>query len=294
MWRILDIASGYSLNSEHNRLIISKNDNRGVVPYHDIHSIVIHGDGIVISNSVFKSCIDNMIPIIYCDEKHTPAGMFLPFNQNEESARRLELQIQVSLPKKKQAWKQVVEHKLQAQAFVLGFLGYAVAEKELIGYSSSVCSGDTTNREAVGAHTYFSTIFGSRFSRRNDDAANSMLDYGYSIIRSAVARAVVGTGLYPGLSIFHSNRLNPFALVDDFMEPLRPLVDLVVIGLLEKGFTDLNPDVKKQLISLSSTPVSFNEDSYELTFAVQLMMESYLRYLKGEENQISFPSISGH
>lgn len=104
--------------------------------------------------------------------------MFLPFNQNEESARRLEIQLQASLPKKKQAWKQIVEQKLRAQAFVLGFFGHAVAEKEVLGHSESVRSGDTTNREAVGAHTFFFNLFGSRFSRRNEDSVNGLLDYG--------------------------------------------------------------------------------------------------------------------
>ena len=111
MWRIIDVAGGYSLSTELNRLFISKGEIQSSIPYHDIHSILIHGEGNTLSDSVFRGCVENKIPIVFCNEKHIPSGMFLPFNQNEESARRFDLQIHASLPKKKQAWKQVIEHE---------------------------------------------------------------------------------------------------------------------------------------------------------------------------------------
>lgn len=293
MWRILDIASGYTLSTEHNGLVVRKGDVRSSIPYHDIHSIVIHGDGITISNSVFQKSIENKIPIVMCDVKHVPSGMFLPFNQNEESARRLDLQTKVSNPRKKRAWKQIIEHKLSAQAFVLGYFGHDASAKELNGYSESVSSGDTTNREAVGAHLYFSTLFGSDFSRRSECDINGLLDYGYSIVRSSVARAVVCTGLYPGLSIYHSNRLNPYALVDDFMEPIRPIVDMIVVNMIESGIAVLNPESKKLLMAISNIKMEWDGKVCELSFAVQQMMESYIRYLEGSTDKILIPLICG-
>ena len=63
--------------------------------------------------------------------------------------------------------------------------------------------------------------------RRDPDlpGLNSFLNYGYAVVRAAVARAIVAAGLLPSLGLHHRNRSNAFCLADDLVEPLRPLVD---------------------------------------------------------------------
>jgi CRISPR-associated protein Cas1 len=62
-----------------------------------------------------------------------------------------------------------------------------------------------------------------------------LLNYGYMVLRAAVARAVVASGLLPSIGLFHSHRGNPFCLADDLLEPYRPLVDRKVAALATRG-----------------------------------------------------------
>jgi CRISPR/Cas system-associated endonuclease Cas1 len=85
-------------------------------------------------------------------------------------------------------------------------------------------------------------MFQEGFHRDKDggDRINSLLNYGYGILRGHGMRAVIGAGLIPSLGCFHSHRANPFNLVEDLIEPFRPMVDDVVRHLparasLKKG-----------------------------------------------------------
>lgn len=54
---------------------------------------------------------------------------------------------------------------------------------------------------------------------QDGDGINALLNYGYTILRSATARAVVAAGLHPSIGLHHSNDANAMRLVDDLMEP---------------------------------------------------------------------------
>lgn len=105
--------------------------------------------------------------------------------------------------------------------------------------------GDVENIEGQAARKYFTTLFGSDFRRDRDSGGiNSLLNYGYIILRSAMARAVMGAGLHPTIGIHHKNYLNPMRLVDDLIEPFRAMVDLKVYGLNKQGKTELTSEIK--------------------------------------------------
>ena len=67
------------------------------------------------------------------------------------------------------------------------------------------------------------------------DGLNSLLNYGYAVVRAAVARALIAAGLLPVVGLHHANRSNPFCLADDLVEPLRPLVDARARDLYSQG-----------------------------------------------------------
>jgi len=103
----------------------------------------------------------------------------------------------------------------------------------------SVKSGDPDNFEARAAAHYWKNLFSDYipdFTRDRDGIPpNNMLNYGYAILRAAVARALVGSGLLPTLGIFHRNQYNAYCLADDIMEPYRPFVDRAVFEYLKSG-----------------------------------------------------------
>lgn len=292
MWRIVDIGGfGYALRVSDNKLVVVKEEDSTSIPFRDINSIIIHCN-CQISGKVFQQCIENTIPILFCDEKHVPSGLFSTFNQNEDSARRFEIQLNASRPRRKQAWAQLIKEKLKNQALVLQETGLVQEAKELLFLAEEVLSGDASNREAVGAKLYFSSLFGESFTRGNPDIEiNGLLNYGYTIIRALVARTVSGLGLYPGFGVFHSNRKNPYSLVDDLMEPLRPLADSEVLRLIDCGEKALNPASKRKLMSMISAKTLFNGKYYSLSESVQHMIMSYIQFLEGNHNEIVFPDI---
>jgi CRISPR-associated protein Cas1 len=77
-----------------------------------------------------------------------------------------------------------------------------------------------------------------------------MLNYGYTVLRAATARAIVGAGLHPTIGLAHSGRGNAFALVDDVMEPFRPIVDGLVRRLRGEGELAVSPAVKARLAAV--------------------------------------------
>ena len=83
--------------------------------------------------------------------------------------------------------------------------------------------GSPGNVEARAAQYYFPALFGADFRRNRElEGANALLNYGYTVLRAATARAIVAAGLHPSLGIFHKSRGDAFRLSDDVMEPFRP------------------------------------------------------------------------
>jgi CRISPR-associated protein Cas1 len=71
-------------------------------------------------------------------------------------------------------------------------------------------------------------------TKSNRDAThpvNAMLNYGYAVLESQVQMAVVAAGLDPTIGFMHAHGGGRSALVLDLMEPLRPMVDAVVLWL---------------------------------------------------------------
>lgn len=292
MWRVIDLGgTGYYLHTVHNKLIVEKDGEESLIPFNDIHSIICHGIGFRYSDKFFKSCLHHNVPVTFCDEKHIPLGMLLPMLQHKETSQRMDIQLKASLPRRKQAWQQIIIEKLKNQRDFLQHL-QVPGVKRLDVLSQTVLSGDGSNNEAQGAKVYFESIYGTSFFRSDEDnAINGKLDYGYSILRSAVARAVVDTGLLPSCGVFHSSRINPFCLIDDLMEPFRPMVDSLVLAMCSKyGFIDeLESREKKELMRITAREVVFEDQDVEFSYALRLYVLSYLGFLARNRDFIQFP-----
>ena len=143
-----------------------------------------------------------------------------------------------------------------------------------------VRSGDPDNLEATAAATYFPALFGAGFSRGDDCRINAALNYGYAILRGAVARNLVMYGLEPCLGIFHHNELNQFNLADDLIEPFRPLVDLFVASTVPDDDGDLTPDIKHQLFNLTNYIVQQNGRRYRTITAIGRSVQSFSRSIQ--------------
>jgi CRISPR-associated protein Cas1 len=295
MWRVLDISgNGYHLCVKNNNFsAVKENQEKLHCLFDDINTIILYGNNITITNSCVQKCLEHKVPIVFCDKTYMPAGILLSSWTTNIYGQRLQLQINAPKPKIKQAWQQIITSKLNNQAEVLKNFGIDKAAETIFAMAKQVRSGDASFKEGVGAKVYFENLF-SNFYRSSDgqDFINSALNYGYAIVRSSVARAVVSAGLNPSIGIFHSENHNPFCLIDDLMEPFRPVIDFMVKSKLEpfKQERDLTPKTKKYIASVLETNLYFEDGAFNFTAGIQKCIQSYVSFLSQEE-KINLPKI---
>jgi CRISPR-associated protein Cas1 len=158
-----------------------------------------------------------------------------------------------------------------------------------------VTSGDTSNLEGTAARFYFPSLFGADFLRHHSrKGINSFLNYGYAIVRAALARQVVAAGLNPCFGIQHHNQLNPFCLVDDLMEPYRPLVDIIVrkiFGEADDVARELTPEDKKKLSVIIDTDFPTRAGASPLITIMQRDVWAFVRSLEQKKNLLDYEDV---
>lgn len=252
MWRIVDISeNGRHLSLERNSLVVSENGSEiGRVPIQDIHSVVMHGYRATLSANLIAALAEACVPLVVSGANHHPVAITLPVAGNFEIARRIEDQIALSDARSRRIWQQIVRAKILSQSEVLQETGRPEAGN-FRKLAALVEPGDPKNVEARAAREYWPRLFGNSFRRDRDrNDLNTSLNYGYAIMRAAVARAVVSCGLCPSVGLHHRGRLNAFQLVDDLMEPFRPIVDLVVWRNRDEWQSGLTVGAKRALARL--------------------------------------------
>lgn len=276
-WRSLLISKGGKLSLHQQQMLIQQEGNEFTVPLEDIAIVVVESRETVITLPLLSAFGLYGITLLSCDEQFLPCGQWLPFNQYYRQLKTLKLQLETSLPLKKQLWQRIVQQKIRNQAKVISLCQYQEKSERLLRLANLVKSGDKDNIEAQSAVIYFSGLFGAHFRRKEEDnAINIHLNYAYTVMRSAVARSLVLYGWLPQLGLFHHSELNAFNLADDFIEPFRPLVDLLVWNLLEKGLLsqNLTPISKQQLIKILHHQLRFNQEKVSVLTAIDKTIAS--------------------
>lgn len=258
------------------------------IPIEDIGFLFIENQRVSITLPAINELINRNVGVVICNSQGYPNAMLNPLDCNALQGQNRQIQFEASLPSKKAMWQQIVMGKIRNQCELLNRLGKD--GDALKPYWKNVKSGDSDNREGVAAKLYWQRLFGHDFIRaREGFPPNNMLNYGYSILRSATARAIVGAGLWPGVGIHHHNRANPFPLADDFMEPFRPFVDNIVFNLYESGAASLNKDIKAELIKVIYADTFVNGRAHPLSLAISMLCTSAIKVMAGEEKTLNLP-----
>ena len=267
-------------------------EEKGSVPIEDIGLLMLDHYQITLSHQLIQELMKNNVILISCDERHLPLAGMLPFSGNTLFSERVKTQIEVSEPLKKQLWKQTVECKIQNQLKVLEQLGkYAYPMYE---YLKEVKSGDTTNMEGIAAQHYWKYLIDNDFLRdRFGDYPNPFFNFGYGVLLSIIARALVDTGLLLVLGIFHRNKYNPYCLASDIMEPYRPIADLLVMKWLQLHTEkqSLDKESKTFLLQIATQDVNIEKLVRPLIVGVKMTASSLLKCYTGEKRQISYPEL---
>ncbi|MBP3607661.1 MAG: type II CRISPR-associated endonuclease Cas1, partial [Treponema sp.] len=262
------------------------------VPIEDIGFVVIENQQIYISIPAITELTKNNVSVIFCDEKHMPLSMNLPLECNSIQNQLFSVQIESTLPTKKNCWKQIIEQKINNQALVLEKYGHN--SEYLKNISKEVKSDDSTNREGFAAKIYWNSLFGKNWSRdRFGEYPNNYLNYGYAILRAGMARAIVGSGLLPTLGIHHHNKYDAYALADDLMEPYRPFVDDMVIEYIESNpeKIEIEQDFKSFIYSLMTRDTFMDKKKHPFMIALTFTSSSLSKVFLGKTKKLALPEF---
>jgi CRISP-associated protein Cas1 len=260
----------------------------GQVPLDDIAAVIANAHGLSYTNNLLVALAERGAPFVLCAANHNAVGMLLPIEGNFEQSKRIEAQIAASQPTHKRLWATVVRSKLEQQAAALEATGQPTAP--LTALVAKVKSGDPENIEAQGARRYWTLLFGEGFRRdQNAPGLNAMLNYGYTVLRSATARAVIAAGLHPGIGLHHSNDYNAMRLVDDLMEPLRPVIDLRVWLLQRGGESNITPETKRALVRTLYDDMQTQAGATPVLVCAQKLATSLAQVYLGERDKLDLP-----
>jgi CRISP-associated protein Cas1 len=260
----------------------------GQVPLDDIAAVVANAHGLSYTNNLLVALAERGAPFVLCAANHNAVGMLLPIQGNFEQSKRIEAQIAASQPTHKRLWAAVVRSELEQQAAALEAAGAPTAP--ITALASKVRSGDPDNLEAQGARRYWNLLFGDGF-RRDQDAAglNALLNYGYTVMRAATARAIVAAGLHPSIGLHHSHDNNAMRLVDDVMEPFRPVIDLKVWQLKRNKEEHVTPDTKRALVRTLYDDMQTDIGATPVMVCMQRLATSLAQIYLGDRDKLDLP-----
>ena len=281
----LSAKRGFLCIKEHSETIAE-------IPLDSICALMATGQAIVFTKNLLSALCDNGIPLIIINENYTPVGILTPLIGHSRQMVVQQAQVNTSRPLEKQLWKSIVQEKIRNQSRVLDKYGMDNKIKHL---PLSVQSGDTGNIEGIAARMYFPALFGENFLRiHHHPGINSFLNYGYAVIRGAMARLVVGAGLNPSHGIQHHNQLNPMCLVDDLMEPYRPIVDAIVydtFGGVDDPTHELMPDDKRRLAGILESSIKTHTGTSPLITIMQRDVWNFVNSLKEKKNKLDYENV---
>ena len=289
-WRSVIITQPTKLSVKNRQLKITQ-DEEYSIPMEDISSIVLETPQINISSKVMSLMAENKIVMYSCDDKHIPNGIFIPFAPHSRQLKTLKNQLECSERFNKRCWQKIVIKKVLNQSRVLKLSEKNIMGEHLENIAKKVNSGDTTNMEAIAAKGYFSTLYGKGFNRNYDNIYNAALNYGYSIIRGAIARTIVSYGYMPSIGIHHKSELNNYNLADDFIEPFRPIVDLwVKLNINEE--IEFDKYVRANLVNLLNVNVRIQGKLQSVNNAINIMIASYTTAINQKDyKKLELPEV---
>lgn len=294
--RTLCFSSVGKLSLRYEQLVWTGSDGvEKTVPIEDVGFVILEAERIEITVALLRFLAEKNVAVVVCDSSHTPSAQVIPYAAHTTAAEHMGLQLAASDAVCGRLWRQVCRQKILNQAKLMERLkkGDVARMREL---AESVKNGDPTNCEGQAARIYFQALGPEGFVREREGAwPNAPLNYGYAILRAAVARAIVGSGLACFCGIHHHNRYNAFALADDIMEPYRPFVDQYVLSggrpfdIPQEGLTK---DMKARLLQMLACDVRLDGYKRPLMVALSYTTASFVRVFKKETTELALPEMS--
>ena len=293
-WRVIDLCGfeGELRSMRGGVEVCPEEGTPTIIPVAEV-AVILVGMKVALSAAVLHRLAEADVAVLFCDWRGIPEGGCYSWSDHGRVAARHRAQAEVSLPRKKNAWARLIRAKIEGQASVLKNLKIR-GSGELLALADQVRSGDPGNVEAQAARLYWSRALGKGVGRQPAAGqligANACLDYGYSVLRGHLMRAVLAAGLAPALGVFHRGRGNAFALADDLIEPFRPAIDEVALQLPPTASPSDRP-VKQLLVSAASQ--RFDGDGHGIPAVAEALAQSFGQYVEGDVDRLNVLSWQG-
>jgi CRISPR-associated protein Cas1 len=294
-WRTVLVTKPCRMSVKNLQFVYEPVDEEKIsVPLEDITVIVLETNQANITTALLSQIAEKNIALFSCDNYHMPNGLFTPFHQHSRLSQVAHIQRDMKVPLKKQLWQKIITQKITNQAQLLAYFEINSFKVDVL--KDKVKSGDSENLEAQAARKYWQLLF-KNFTRdqKSQGPRNTALNYGYAIVRGAIARSLVSYGLLPTFGVFHNSELNAYNLADDMIEPLRPLVDMVVKKLEKEDELDVNltTSIKSALINVLVMQMRFSGEDVTLLHICDVMAHSFVKSIKlNDASYLQLPSIS--
>jgi CRISPR-associated protein Cas1 len=267
------------------------------VSIEDVDFLLFDSDQFSITAQAINLLSQNSIATLFIDKSFHPSSILIPYHQHSTMTEIAHNQISITTEFRDSVWQEIITHKIANQADLLEFMGKESYIK-LQELQQNVEPYDQANHEAQSARLYWRALF-DNFKRNQEanDIINSMLNYSYAIIRASMARSVSASGLLPIFGIWHHNRYNSFNLVDDLIEPFRPIVDTFVKLNYNKRYSNfkmLDVNIKRDLVASLITPsVIMNGTVTSLTKSIDSFVSAYKRaVMANDSTHLIYPTIN--
>lgn len=291
-FRQVFIKSAKKLSLEDNQLIIHREKETNKVPLEDINFIILEDYTTIITSKLLSEISKYYISLIVCDEKHEPKTITFSYNQHYKQLEIFEKQININQELNDILWQSIINYKIRNQLYLIKELTDDKYSLDLLSnYINEIEPSDVTNREGLASKVYFRSLFGSEFIRFLNDEINSALDYGYTIIKSAIVRSLVSKVLVTYIGIHHKSKSNNFNLAYDLIEPYRPIVDKYVFLNKDRIMLPLPLEIRRELVNLLNERVLMNGKEYTVQFSIDLLVDSYIKSISENSNKLILPTI---
>lgn len=276
-WRGLHISRPARLTGRNRQIVVSQDDGEVRFPIEDIAWIILDTPQVTVSGGLLSSLVTDGVATIVPDARHHPAGVLLPFHQHYEQSHVAHVQVGIGQPLKKRLWQALVVAKIRNQAAVLRDRGRP-AVQAVLAMAGRVGSGDPGNVEAQAARAYWPALFADFTRGDAGDRRNALLNYGYAVVRAALARACAASGLLPAFGVHHAARANPFNLVDDLIEPFRPFVDRLASERAdERAEAALSVEDRRAMADILNRTVTLAGDAMTVLAATEAVVPTLVR-----------------
>ncbi|MDR0199752.1 MAG: type II CRISPR-associated endonuclease Cas1 [Streptococcaceae bacterium] len=281
-FRTVTVNTHCKLSYKNNHLIFKSAEHTESIHIPEVDVLILETTDIALTTMLMAKLIEENVLVIFCDEKHLPSSMVTPFYARHDSSLQLAKQIAWDEEKKASVWTEIIRQKIANQQRFLEFQHFEKQAGQVEEMLSGLELFDPSNREGHAARTYFGALFGTKFSREQENSINAGLDYGYTLLMSVFAREIVKCGCMTQLGLKHVNQFNEFNLASDLMEPFRPLVDTIVYREKQNSFDY----IKRYLFEIFEKTYSYRGQEMYLTNIAQDYVKRVIDCLHGEKKEV--------